>query len=158
MAPVYTQFLTGRKTERLMLHGELLHWSFLRLVVPYRLLLWMFEEKLGGTQKATCQKFEASGLAHSLFPGAGQIHFPGYQIKASPFWKKKISWFNFPSTLCLWHSAVSSPACSLGGHSARSLLISACQLGCHAHQAQSHHSASTGWLQEATEPLSSCKP
>lgn len=41
------------------------------LVVPYKLLLWMFEEKLGGTQKATCQKFEASGLAHSLFPGAG---------------------------------------------------------------------------------------
>lgn len=58
------------------------------LVVPYRLLLGMFEEKLGGTQKATCQKLEASGLAHSLFPDAGQIHFPGYQIKASPLWKK----------------------------------------------------------------------
>lgn len=72
------------------------------LVVPYRLLLWMFEEKLGGTQKATCQKFEASGLAHSLFPGAGQIHFPGYQIKASPFWKKR------------FHGLSSRPLCVCG--------------------------------------------
>lgn len=45
--------------------------SYSILVVPCRLLLGMFEEKLGGTQRATCQKFEASGLAHSLFPDAG---------------------------------------------------------------------------------------
>lgn len=53
------------------------------LVVPYRLLLGIFEANLGGNQGAMCQKFEAS-----LFPDAGEIHFPGYQIKASPFWKK----------------------------------------------------------------------
>lgn len=45
--------------------------SYYILVVPCRLLLGIFEEKLGGTQRATCQKFEASGLAHSLFPDAG---------------------------------------------------------------------------------------
>lgn len=56
--------------------------SYSILAVPHRLLLGIFEEKLGGNQRAMGQKFEAS-----LFPDAGEIHFPGYRIKASPFWK-----------------------------------------------------------------------
>lgn len=89
MGPQVHPVLTETKTEEADIVWKASTFlSSLILGVPYRLLLGMFEEKLGGTQKATCQKPEASGLAPSLFPDAGQIHFPGYQIKASPFWKK----------------------------------------------------------------------
>lgn len=109
----------------------------------------------GWDPRATCQDSAASGLAHSLFPDVGYIPFPEYQIKVSPLWgKKRFHGLNSRSLLCLWHSAVSFPACSLRGHDVPSLLIVACQLWCHAHPAQSHHSASLGRVQEAKGPLS----
>lgn len=63
---------------------------------------------------------------------------------------KQISWFKFPSTfVSLGAPLVSSLVRSLGAHDVPSLLIAACQLWCHAQSAQSCHSATTIWAQEA---------
>lgn len=126
---------------------------FFSPVVAHRLLL-------GGTQGPPARTLQH--LDWLFFCFLIQARSPSQSIRLrcllSGKNKKRFHGLNSHSPLCLWHCAVSFPACSLGGHDVLSLLISVCQLWSHAHPAQSHHSASLGWVQEAKGPLSFPKP